>query len=106
MLSFLLSPPAPFLLDNFTEETLNKVFKSIDALLKPKGLWLNASFQLTGKWWQQVLLKSMFIFFKVICNIEASKLPGIVECFEENRYGMVEQKDFYCDFVGARVYKK
>jgi len=96
----------PFLLDNFTEETLNKVFKSIDALLKPKGLWLNASFQLTGKWWQQVLLKSMFIFFKVICNIEASKLPGIVECFEENRYGMVEQKDFYCDFVGARVYKK
>ena len=96
----------PFLLDNFTEATLNKVFKNIDILLKPSALWLNASFQLTGKWWQQVLLKSMFIFFKLICNIEASKLPEIDSCFEGNSYQIFEQKSFYGDFVGAKVWKK
>ncbi|MFI5158993.1 MAG: class I SAM-dependent methyltransferase, partial [Sphingobacteriales bacterium] len=63
----------PFLLDNFTEEGLNKIFSSIAVLLKPNALWLNTSFQLTGKWWQQIMLQSMFILFKVICNIEASK---------------------------------
>jgi len=96
----------PFLFDNFKEQTLNTVFKSIDVLLKPNGLWLNASFQLTGKWWQQVLLKSMFVFFKLICNIEASKLPQIDKCFKENGYQIFDQKNFFGDFVGAGVYKK
>jgi len=96
----------PCLLDNFTEENLTKVFNSIAVLLKPDGLWLNASFQLTGKWWQQVLLKSMFIFFKLTCGIEASKLPGIDKCFEEEHFKLIEQQRFFGDFIGARVYKK
>ncbi|MHB8206684.1 class I SAM-dependent methyltransferase [Mucilaginibacter sp.] len=96
----------PFLLDNFTEESLSKVFSSIAILLKPNALWLNASFQLTGKWWQQIMLQSMFILFKVICNIEASKLPAIDKCFEENTFKLVEQQNFFGDFIGARVYKK
>jgi ubiquinone/menaquinone biosynthesis C-methylase UbiE len=96
----------PFLLDNFTEENLNKIFSSIAALLKPKAFWLNTSFQLTGKWWQQVLLKTMFIFFKVTCGIEASKLPGIDQCFEENSFKLIEQQSFFGDFIGAKIFKK
>ncbi|WP_179413180.1 class I SAM-dependent methyltransferase [Mucilaginibacter sp. E4BP6] len=96
----------PFLLDNFIEENLNKIFSSIAALLKPKAFWLNTSFQLTGKWWQQVLLKTMFIFFKVTCGIEASKLPGIDKCFEENGFKLIEQQSFFGDFIGAKIFKK
>jgi ubiquinone/menaquinone biosynthesis C-methylase UbiE len=96
----------PFLLDNFTDENLVKVFNSIAVLLKPNALWLNASFQLTGKWWQRVMLQSMFILFKVICNIEASKLPGIDKCFEEKHFKLVKQQSFFGDFIGARVYQK
>jgi len=96
----------PFLLDNFTEQTLDKVFNSIAALLKKDGLWLNASFQLTGKWWQQVLLKSMFVFFRVVCGIEASRLPGINKCFDDIGYKVVEGKVFFGEFIGARIYKK
>lgn len=95
----------PFLLDNFTEENLNKVFKSIAILLKPNALWLNTSFQLTGKWWQRVMLQSMFILFKVICNLEASKLPSIDKCFEENAFKLIEQQNFFGEFIGARVYR-
>jgi len=96
----------PFLLDNFTPQNLNIIFKSIDKLLKPNALWLNASFQLTGKLWQKLLLKTMFIFFKLTCGIEASKLPEIAGVFEENGYKLIEQEGFFSEFIGAKVYQK
>ncbi len=96
----------PFLLDNFTDENLTKVFNSIAVLLKPNTLWLNTSFQLTGKWWQQIMLKAMFIFFKLTCGIEASKLPGIDKCFDEKHFKLVEQQSFFGEFIGARIYQK
>jgi ubiquinone/menaquinone biosynthesis C-methylase UbiE len=96
----------PFLLDNFTDENLTKVFNSIAVLLKPNTLWLNTSFQLTGKWWQRIMLKAMFIFFKLTCGIEASKLPEIDKCFEEKHFKLVEQQSFFGEFIGATVYQK
>ncbi|SDE44894.1 Methyltransferase domain-containing protein [Mucilaginibacter pineti] len=94
----------PFLFDNFTEQTLKTVFTHLHRSLKPGGQWLNADFQLTGKWWQQFLLKSMFVFFRLICGIEASKLPGIESHFNLNGYGIIGEKTFYNDFIVARVY--
>jgi ubiquinone/menaquinone biosynthesis C-methylase UbiE len=96
----------PFLFDNFTEQTLDRVFNHIHKLLKPKGLWLNCDFQLTGKWWQNVLLKSMFVFFRVICSIEASKLPQIEKHFTESGVTVIDQKLFFGAFVRSAVYTK
>jgi len=97
----------PFLFDNFTSDTLQKVFNHIHTLLlKPDGKWLNADFQLTGKWWQNVLLKSMFLFFKMLCNIEASQLPDIERQFKAYDYKAIEQQTFFGDFVVATVYSK
>jgi len=96
----------PFLFDNFTEQTLHEVFNGISILLKKDGIWLNCDFQLTGKLWQWVMLKSMFIFFRLICNIEASKLPNIRECFEHDDFRSIAQKNFFREFIGAEIYKK
>ena len=96
----------PFLFDNFTGQTLHKVFNGISSLLKKDGLWLNCDFQLTGKWWQGVMLKSMFVFFRLICNIEASKLPKIKECFEQDGFRLIAQKSFFGEFIGAWMYRK
>jgi ubiquinone/menaquinone biosynthesis C-methylase UbiE len=96
----------PFLFDNFTEHTLKVVFDHTHRALKPDGLWLNANFQLTGKWWQQFLLKSMFIFFRIVCGIEASKLPDIEVYFTSNRYNVIGEKTFFNGFMVARVYRK
>lgn len=96
----------PFLFDNFVEQTLKNVFDHIHSLLKPNGLWLNCDFQLTGKWWQKILLKSMFLFFRTICGIEASKLPEIERCFTLNSYEILDEKLFFNDFIVARMYKK
>ncbi|MEZ2337573.1 class I SAM-dependent methyltransferase [Mucilaginibacter sp. RCC_168] len=96
----------PFLFDNFTEQTLHTVFTHIHTLLKTRGLWLNADFQLTGRWWQQFLLKSMFIFFRLVCGIEASRLPEIKMHFITNNYAMVDEKTFFTDFIVASAYRK
>lgn len=96
----------PFLFDNFIDETVQRVFCHIHKLLKPGGLWLNCDFQLTGRWWQNVLLQSMFIFFRTICKIEASKLPDINKRFEEKDYQLMDEKTFFGKFVLSRVYKK
>jgi len=95
----------PFLFDNFTEQTTQKVFSHLHALLKPSGLWLNCDFQLSGKWWQRFLLKSMFLFFRMVCHIEASKLPDIDKQFNEHHYKAIAQQTFFGDFILSRVYK-
>jgi ubiquinone/menaquinone biosynthesis C-methylase UbiE len=96
----------PFLFDNFTDVTLPGIFGHIAALIKPDGIWLNADFQLTNKWWQAVLLKTMLLFFKILCAIEASKLPAIDAQFEKHGYKIVDERLFFGDFVVGRLYKK
>jgi len=96
----------PFLFDNFTGDTLQKVFDHLHPLLKTDGLWLNTDFQLTGKWWQNVMLKTMFVFFKIVCGIETSVLPDINKQFEQHEYEAIAQKTFYGDFVSSVVYQQ
>jgi ubiquinone/menaquinone biosynthesis C-methylase UbiE len=95
----------PFLFDNFTEQTTQKVFNHLHNLLKPGGLWLNADFQITGKWWQKVLLRSMFLFFRMLCNIEASQLPDVNSQFELYGYEVIDERTFFGDFIISIVYK-
>jgi len=96
----------PFLFDNFKEENFQRIFDCISILLTPDALWLNCNFQFTGKWWQRVLLKTMFIFFRLICSIEASQLPAIDQQFAGKGYKSIEEKTFFGDFILSRIYKK
>lgn len=96
----------PFLFDNFTEESLQKIFSHIHQSLKPGGLWLNTDFRLTGKWWQKILLRSMIVFFRLVCGIEATKLPGIEQCFAKQGYAAIKQKSFFGDFILSTVSRK
>jgi len=96
----------PFLFDNFTPEKLETVFAHLHPLLKPKGLWLNTDFQLTGQWWQNVLLKSMLLFFKVLCGVESSKLPDFEKQFELYSYQVISNTTFFGEFIAAKAYRK
>jgi len=96
----------PFLFDNFTEQTLQKVFVHIHHSLKPGGIWLNTDFRLTGKWWQKLLLRSMILFFRIICRIEATRLPDIEKCFELQEYRVISQRSFFGEFILSTAYRK
>lgn len=96
----------PFLFDNFTEETLEKTFSHIHNQLKPKGLWLCTDFQLTGPLWQKILLKSMYLFFKILCGIETLSMPDIKNQFVKNGYRPLTAKSFYGRFIISTRYQK
>lgn len=96
----------PFLFDNFTEEALPGVFQHIHQTLKPGGLWLNTDFQLTGKWWQYLMLKSMLLFFKVLCGVPSWRLPDVGKQFSKFGYEVTEEKNFFGDFVVTRAYRQ
>lgn len=97
----------PFLFDNFTPEKLENVFLKMHALLKGNGLWLNADFQLTGKWWQHILLKSMLLFFRVLCDVESTHPPDFEKLFaQQYGYKAVNSKTFFGEFIASRVYLK
>lgn len=96
----------PFLLDSFTEATLQKAFAHMHTQLKPKGLWLFADFQDIGKLWQKLMLKTMYTFFKVLCGIETTKLPDINLQFSRYNYQLINSRTFYKGFILAAEYKK
>ncbi len=96
----------PFLFDNFTEQTLDAVFAHLHQRLKPGGLWLCADFQLTGKLWQRVLLKSMYTFFRILCGIETTTMPDIESRFTKYGYKKIASKTFFGDFIISTEYQK
>lgn len=98
----------PFFFDNFTDSTTQIIFDKMNALLKPSGLWLLGDFQLSKQnvLWQKLLLKFMYFFFWIFCNIEASHLPDTRSLFKKNNYNIVSIKTFYKDFIYAVIYKK
>ena len=95
----------PFLLDNFTQQHLQQVFIHLHRFLKPSGLWLCSDFQLTGRWWQVILLKLMFVFFRLLDCVQVNRLPDIDSIFEQYAYKPVAQKTFFGDFIKSTVYQ-
>jgi len=95
-----------FLFDNFSPLTFTRVFDHLNQSLKPGGIWLNTDFQLTGKWWQGPLLKSMYLFFKLLGCMEAKKLADIKPYFRKANYNFLSQKLFFGDFIVATAYQK
>jgi ubiquinone/menaquinone biosynthesis C-methylase UbiE len=95
-----------FLFDNFTQDALPVAFEHIHRALKPKGLWLCTDFQITGALWQRTLLKSMYLFFKLLCGIDTTTLPDIEGQFVEHHYKAKSAKAFFADFILSTLYQK
>ncbi|CAM3848940.1 class I SAM-dependent methyltransferase [Mucilaginibacter galii] len=95
-----------FLFDNFPQDILNKVFMVINARLKPGALWLNTDFQLTGPLWQKLMLQSMYTFFRLFGAVKVNKLPNVKMQFEKHGYKLHAQKNFYGNFITAKLYLK
>jgi len=95
----------PFLFDNFGQETLTRVFNSLHQALLPGGTWLHCDFEHTGKPMHKLLLRAMYLFFRVSCGIEARSLPDLPQLFAENQYYAVQKAEFYSGFIVAIAYQ-
>lgn len=98
----------PFLFDNFSRERIQPVFVHLHNMLRPGGKWLFTDFhyQTLAPLWQRVLLRSMYVFFRVICGVEADALSDIEPLFREHGYAGLHEAFYFRKFIRSAVYSK
>lgn len=97
----------PFLFDNFSATSAAAIFEKLHTCLKTGGNWLFADFIDDPKQlWQQIMLKTMYIFFKVFARIEAGKLNDMDGLFSRYQYRKIDERFYYGRFICAAVYRK
>lgn len=94
-----------FYLDLFSDLELKRIVKLITQRLKISSVWIVTDF-VDRVWWQTGLLKMMYTFFRVVCRIDATKLPGWELVLRES--GWRETGSVYCfsSFIKSSVFIK
>ncbi len=98
-----------FFFDNFSEEHAAAILHALDPRLKKGGYWLNADFYCPKgwrRWWQRFLLRSMYIMTRILCKVEADRLPDMEKLFWEATYKKLQTTYYYQQFIQAVVYQK
>ncbi|SHN29888.1 class I SAM-dependent methyltransferase [Chitinophaga sp. CF418] len=98
----------PFLFDNFSRERVTPVFLHLHNMLKPSGRWLFTDFhyQKQAPLWQRALLRSMYVFFRILCHVEADALADIEPLFKEHHYTGIFEAFYFSRFIRTAVYGK
>jgi len=98
----------PFLFDNFSQESIRPVFLHLHSMLKPGGKWLFTDFhyQKVAPLWQRILLQSMYVFFRILCHVEASALADIEPLFKTHHYTSLFEVFYFKKFIRSAVYYK
>ena len=98
-----------FLFDNFQSAEAIQVFRQFDTMIAPGGYWLYSDFQSDiskQKWWQKILLKTMYIFFNLMSGVKAKKVPDLSDDFQDAGYQIVNSKLYYNGFIQAISFQK
>lgn len=97
----------PFILDNISDENIERIINKITSCIDKNGLWLHADFQIhNNSLWQKIFLKMMFLFFKITCGIEASSLAETKRKFEKRGYILIAAKNYFSSFICSVIYQK
>ena len=96
----------PFFFDNFGERKGNFIFDHLDAMLSTHGTWLFADFRestAANSRWQKLLLRLMYLFFRITTQIETNELIDTAKYFEPG-YRKKMQAYYYFNFIQVIVY--
>jgi len=95
-----------FYLDLFTQQSMQKIITRLRSLLVPGALWLVTDFVTPTKLWQKILLKSMYLFFRITSNIEASRISDWQEMLGNAGLSCQQTKAFYHGMIKSAVFRK
>jgi len=94
-----------FYLDLFVDQQLEVIMVKIRSSLKAGANWIVTDFVNNGKWGQEIMLKIMYWFFRIICNIESRKLPNWSKPIERIGAKEIESGFFYSGFIKTTLYQ-
>lgn len=92
-----------FYIDMFSEISLRKAIAKIQLSLNPNADWIVTDF-VTDHWWQKMLLKVMYLFFRITTNVETMNLPNWERAIHESGFTEKSSKHFCRDFIKATLY--
>ncbi|MET4083119.1 ubiquinone/menaquinone biosynthesis C-methylase UbiE [Pedobacter sp. UYP30] len=98
-----------FLFDNFVQPQADVNFLIVHNYLKENGYWLFSDFDVERKRyvnWRNVLMKAMYLFFKVVADVKPKGLIEIKPLFRFYNYEVVFEKWYYKKVIRAAVYRK
>jgi len=95
-----------FYLDLFSEKALKEVVDRINSHTTTSTLWLVTDFVNGGKWWHKLILKTMYLFFKLVCGIEANHLPEWFAQLRSQGWREANTKVWYSHFIKSTVWSR
>lgn len=99
-----------FVLDTQSDAPLQKMMSILYGRLKKPGVWLFADFKISRKkherWWHQLLVSAMFLFFRLTCRLQNNKLPDYDLAFTKLELMKEKEKFFYGNLIISEVYRK
>lgn len=95
-----------FYLDLFPEEKLNDIIQKITTRTTAASVWIATDFVLDSKWWQRVMLKIMYVFFRAASSIEASHLPTWGKSMLQHAWTEQDSKLWYRGFIKSVLFRR
>jgi ubiquinone/menaquinone biosynthesis C-methylase UbiE len=95
-----------FYLDLFTQQSLAGIIRRLRSLLVPGGLWFVTDFVKPTKLYQKLLLKGMYLFFRMVSNIEASRISDWQEMLGTAGLSCQGEKTFYHGMIKSIVFRE
>ena len=99
-----------FFLDLFDEAELQEVMKKLSAVLHPEGIWLFSDFNICNQpvnaWWQRLLVRSMYWFFRITCQLTPASLPDFKRAFHQHGWIQTQSKYFFHEMMVTKVFRR
>lgn len=94
-----------FVLDCFNENQLNLIFPKLKNALNTGGEWIQTDFYPKNRA-QNVLVKMMYIFFKLFTNLKTNRLSDFDAFFKKYNFIFKRKALFYHSMVESKIYQK
>ncbi|HEY5692650.1 MAG TPA: class I SAM-dependent methyltransferase [Cyclobacteriaceae bacterium] len=94
-----------FFFDMFTTQQLHMLIEQLDRQLNSPSLWIVSDFE-KSKYWHSLMLKMMFLFFKLSNTIENNDLPDWNDIMKSQHFKVSKTMSLYGDFIQSRLYVK
>ena len=95
-----------FYLDLFSEKVLDGVIKRIGSHTIETSIWIVTDFVEGGKWWHKRMLKMMYLFFKLVCRIDANRLPEWESQLRNKSWKESQTRAWYGNFIKSTVWNR
>lgn len=94
-----------FVLDCFTLTEFPGAIARLQAARQPGAPWLVADFLPPRRWWQRILLQTMYLFFNATVGLRARQLPPWPAVAAQFGATVVYRSTYYAGFIAGQVWQ-